>query len=144
MLASWHVQTYFANPGGTPCVRLSSYSSYFPFRCLFFPPALDTLQRHLAKAKISPHSSLSPPPQEDKVNQVLPIGGPGPALSALDQANMLFEITGQKPKYFPVPVALMDGVIGMFDFLARLFPQLEVCVLEGGGGGGRPGFKLKK
>lgn len=58
-------------------------------------------------------------------NKVLPIGGPGEALTALDQANMLFEITGQKPNYFPVPVALMDGIIKIFDFLAKLFPALE-------------------
>jgi divinyl chlorophyllide a 8-vinyl-reductase len=59
--------------------------------------------------------------------QVLPIGGPGRAYSAKDQADLLFRITGQKPNYFPVPVALMDGIIGLLDFLARFFPkQLEV------------------
>lgn len=62
--------------------------------------------------------------QEDKVNKVLPIGGPGQALSALDQANLLFDITGRPPKYFPVPVAVMDGAIGLFDFLAKIFPGL--------------------
>ncbi len=64
------------------------------------------------------------------MNQVLPIGGPGKALSARDQANMLFGIAGKEPKYFPVPVALMDGIIGIFDFLAKFFPGLTV--------GGRP------
>ena len=66
------------------------------------------------------------PLQEDKVNQVLPIGGPGKALSARDQANLLFDIVGKEPKYFAVPVALMDGIIGIFDFLAKLFPGLAV------------------
>lgn len=33
------------------------------------------------------------------------------------------------PKYFPVPIAIMDGVIGIFDFLAKIFPQLEVCCI---------------
>ena len=61
----------------------------------------------------------------DMVNKVLPIGGPGPALTALDQANMLFRILGKEPKYFPVPVALMDGIIGIFDFLAKIFPGIE-------------------
>lgn len=59
-------------------------------------------------------------------NKVLPIGGPGQALTARDQANMLFRITGRDPNYFPVPMALMDGLIGIFDFLAKLFPALEV------------------
>lgn len=37
-------------------------------------------------------------------------------------------LTGLPPKYFPVPIAIMDGVIGIFDFLAKIFPQLEVCI----------------
>lgn len=61
--------------------------------------------------------------KEEHINKVLPIGGPGEALTALDQANMLFRITGRKPWYFPVPVALMDGIIGIFDGLAKLFPE---------------------
>lgn len=42
-------------------------------------------------------------------------------------------LTGLPPKYFPVPIALMDGIIGIFDLLAKVFPQLEVG-LKGGGG----------
>jgi uncharacterized protein YbjT (DUF2867 family) len=64
--------------------------------------------------------------QTDKINQVLPIGGPGQALTAKDQAELLFSILGTKPKYFPVPVALMDGIIGFLDLLARVFPGLKV------------------
>lgn len=63
--------------------------------------------------------------QEDKVNKMLPIGGPGKAMSARDQADLLFRITGVKENLFPVPVALMDGLIGIFDFLASIFPSLE-------------------
>ena len=79
------------------------------------------------------HADTLPPPapfdalpQTDKINKVLPIGGPGQALTALDQANMLFDIVGKEPNFFPVPVALMDGIIGFIDFLARFFPQLKV------------------
>ncbi|KAG1666143.1 hypothetical protein FOA52_011554 [Chlamydomonas sp. UWO 241] len=62
----------------------------------------------------------------DKINKLLPIGGPGRAYSAKDQADMLFRITGNKPNYFPVPIALMGGIIGLIDFFARFFPeQLE-------------------
>lgn len=63
--------------------------------------------------------------EKDKINKILPIGGPGDALTALDQGKMLFEITGRKPWFFPVPVAVMDGAIGLFDWLASIFPQLE-------------------
>jgi divinyl chlorophyllide a 8-vinyl-reductase len=73
-------------------------------------------------------------------NRMLPIGGPGGALTALDQANMLFRIAGVKPNTFPVPVALMDGIIRIFDFLAKFFPALEVSrsSRSSGGGGGGP------
>lgn len=33
---------------------------------------------------------------------MLPIGGPGKALTARDQANILFEAAGVKPNFFPV------------------------------------------
>lgn len=62
---------------------------------------------------------------EDKKNKLLPIGGPGEALTALDQGQMLFDLTGKKPWFFPVPVAVMDGAIGLFDWLASIFPSLE-------------------
>lgn len=39
-------------------------------------------------------------------------------------------LTGLPPKYFPVPIALMDGIIGIFDFLAKIFPGLEVSLLD--------------
>ena len=59
------------------------------------------------------------------MNKMLPIGGPGEALTARDQADMLFRLANVKPNYFPVPVALMDGIIRIFDFLAKIFPSLE-------------------
>ena len=81
-------------------------------------------------------SSRSLPPQPDKVNQMLPIGGPGPALTAADQAAMLFDITGRKPWVFPVPVALMDGIIALLDSLASVFPGLKVRARLVGGAWG--------
>ncbi|KAJ9528400.1 hypothetical protein QJQ45_020331, partial [Haematococcus lacustris] len=67
--------------------------------------------------------------QQDKVNQILPIGGPGPAYNALQQAQLLFNITGKKENLFPVPVALMDGIIGILDFFAKFLPaQFEAVV----------------
>lgn len=63
--------------------------------------------------------------EQDKVNKMLPIGGPGRAYTARQQADLLFDITGMPPKYFPVPVALMDGLISIFDFFAKFFPNME-------------------
>ncbi|GLC72861.1 hypothetical protein PLESTF_001301100 [Pleodorina starrii] len=63
--------------------------------------------------------------EQDKVDKVLPIGGPSRAYTAKQQADLIFNITGLPPKYFPVPVALMDGMISIFDGLASIFPSLE-------------------
>lgn len=64
--------------------------------------------------------------ETDKVNKVLPIGGPGKAYTALEQAEMQFTFADKDPKYIKVPVAVMDFLISIFDFLAGLFPGLEV------------------
>ncbi|GMH35648.1 hypothetical protein BSKO_03516 [Bryopsis sp. KO-2023] len=63
--------------------------------------------------------------EEDKVNQVLPIGGPGKAYTALEQAKMQFKFAEKDPKYIKVPVAIMDAIISVFKFLEQFFPGLE-------------------
>ena len=60
-----------------------------------------------------------------KANQVLPIGGPGPALSAREQGNMLFRALGRSPRLLSVPIALMDGPIAVLEGLSRLVPSLQ-------------------
>lgn len=62
---------------------------------------------------------------EDKINQVLPIGGPGKALTPLEQGEMLFKLLGKDPKFIKVPIEIMDFAIGVLDFLAKIFPSLE-------------------
>ncbi|GMP56761.1 hypothetical protein CsSME_00021119 [Camellia sinensis var. sinensis] len=62
---------------------------------------------------------------EDKINRVLPIGGPGKALTPFDKGEMLFRILGKKPKFFRVPMQIMDLVIGVLDFIVRIFPSME-------------------
>lgn len=46
-------------------------------------------------------------------NRILPVGGPGPALTPLQQGALLFDATGQEPKFRHVPVALMSGITGL-------------------------------
>ena len=60
----------------------------------------------------------------DLTNAILPVGGPGGALTARQQAQLLFDLTGNEVKLFPVPVALMDGLISIFDLLSSVFPQM--------------------
>ncbi|OIV95796.1 hypothetical protein TanjilG_20246 [Lupinus angustifolius] len=62
---------------------------------------------------------------EDKVNRILPIGGPGKALTPLEQGEMLFKLVGKEPKFFKVPIEVMDFAIGVLDFLVKIFPSLE-------------------
>ena len=62
---------------------------------------------------------------EDKINKILPIGGPGEALTPLQQGELLFRILGKEPKFFKVPIGVMDFVIGILDSLKKIFPSLE-------------------
>ena len=54
--------------------------------------------------------------------------GPGKAWSAKEQGEYLFELSGKKPKFIRAPIGLMDGIISVFDGLARVFPALEVSL----------------
>ncbi|KAG6582241.1 Divinyl chlorophyllide a 8-vinyl-reductase, chloroplastic, partial [Cucurbita argyrosperma subsp. sororia] len=62
---------------------------------------------------------------EDKINQVLPIGGPGNALTPLEQGEILFRLLGKEPNFLKVPIGIMDFAIGILDFLAKFFPAME-------------------
>jgi divinyl chlorophyllide a 8-vinyl-reductase len=48
----------------------------------------------------------------DRVNQILPIGGPGPALSPMDQVQLLESLLGQRVPVRSVPVGLLHGIAG--------------------------------
>lgn len=61
----------------------------------------------------------------DKVNKILPVGGPGKALTPLEQGEMLFRLVGKKPNFIKVPIEIMDFTIGVLDFLVNIFPSLE-------------------
>ncbi|KAL8515550.1 hypothetical protein ACS0TY_014293 [Phlomoides rotata] len=62
---------------------------------------------------------------EDLSNRILPIGGPGDALTPLEQGEMLFRLAGKKPNFLKVPIQIMDFAIGVLDFLVKIFPALE-------------------
>eukprot|EP00241_Pyramimonas_parkeae_P006305 CAMPEP_0114244958 /NCGR_PEP_ID=MMETSP0058-20121206/11625_1 /TAXON_ID=36894 /ORGANISM="Pyramimonas parkeae, CCMP726" /LENGTH=414 /DNA_ID=CAMNT_0001357949 /DNA_START=41 /DNA_END=1285 /DNA_ORIENTATION=+ len=61
----------------------------------------------------------------DLQNKVLPIGGPGEALTALQQGEMLFKILDKDPNFIKVPIEIMTGAIKVFDTLAGFFPSLK-------------------
>ncbi len=57
-------------------------------------------------------------------NRVLPIGGPGPAITPRQQGEKLFELLGQPPRFKQVPVALMSSVIVVLAALGKVVPAL--------------------
>jgi divinyl chlorophyllide a 8-vinyl-reductase len=57
--------------------------------------------------------------------RILPIGGPGPAITPLDQARMLFDLTGRAARLRRVPVAMMEGVAGALSVLGRISARAE-------------------
>lgn len=57
-------------------------------------------------------------------NRILPIGGPGPAITPRDQGEALFRLLGQPPRFKQVPVALLDGIIGVLGTLGHVVPPL--------------------
>jgi divinyl chlorophyllide a 8-vinyl-reductase len=57
-------------------------------------------------------------------NRVLPIGGPGPAITPREQAEHLFALLGRPPRFRSVPVRLFDIIIAVLDAVARIAPTL--------------------
>lgn len=57
-------------------------------------------------------------------NRVLPIGGPGDAISPRQQGEALFALLGQTPRFRSVPLGLLDAVIGCLSAAGRLLPGL--------------------
>jgi divinyl chlorophyllide a 8-vinyl-reductase len=60
----------------------------------------------------------------DRHNRVLPIGGPGAAITPREQGDTLFALLRRPPKFSQVPVALLDVIIAVLGTLGRLIPAL--------------------
>jgi divinyl chlorophyllide a 8-vinyl-reductase len=60
-----------------------------------------------------------------KQNRILPIGGPGPALTPLDQAAILERLLGRPVPIRHVPVAVMDAIIRGLSVVGWLVPNLR-------------------
>lgn len=57
-------------------------------------------------------------------NRVLPIGGPGPAITPRAQGELLCRVAGRAPRFRSVPPGLLRGIAGMLDLAARVRPAL--------------------
>ncbi|WP_293860282.1 NAD(P)H-binding protein [uncultured Alsobacter sp.] len=57
-------------------------------------------------------------------NAILPIGGPGAAMTPLDQGELLFQALGRSPRFRHVPVGLIDAIAGGLGALGRFNARL--------------------
>jgi divinyl chlorophyllide a 8-vinyl-reductase len=57
-------------------------------------------------------------------NRILPIGGPGAAITPLEQGERLFSLLGRPPRFKHVPIGLLDGIIGALGALGRVVPAV--------------------
>jgi divinyl chlorophyllide a 8-vinyl-reductase len=62
--------------------------------------------------------------EPDRQNRILPIGGPGPALTPRQQGEMMFELLGRPPQFRRVPLALLDTIVGGLGAFGRVVPRL--------------------
>ena len=56
--------------------------------------------------------------------RILPIGGPGEAINPRQQGEALFALLGRPLRFKQVPVALLDGIVGVLGTLGRVLPPL--------------------
>lgn len=61
---------------------------------------------------------------EDRWNTILPIGGPGDAITPRQQGEMLFALLDQTPRFRSVPTALLDAIIAALATLGRVVPAV--------------------
>jgi len=57
-------------------------------------------------------------------NAILPIGGPGAAITPREMGEKLFELTGRPQKFKSVPVGMFDVIAGVLSVVGKIFPPL--------------------
>lgn len=62
---------------------------------------------------------------DTRQNKILPIGGPGRAITPREQGEELFRLLNMKPKFKSVPVAMMDAIIGALSLAGFFLPFLK-------------------
>lgn len=61
---------------------------------------------------------------ESRHDRILPIGGPGDAITPRQQGERLFALIGRPERFRQVPVALLDAIILVLGTLGRVVPAL--------------------
>lgn len=57
-------------------------------------------------------------------NRILPVGGPGEAITPREQGEMLFALTGQRTRFRHVPPAMLDAIIGALSLAGHIVPAV--------------------
>lgn len=57
-------------------------------------------------------------------NRILPIGGPGDAITPRDQGEELFRLLGRRPRFKHVPLSLLDAVSWGLGAVGRVYPAI--------------------
>lgn len=79
------------------------------------PISDDDLGRYLADCVSDP----------SRRNRILPIGGPGPAITPREQGERLFALLGREPRFSKAPVAMLDAIIATLSAVGTVFPPLR-------------------
>ncbi len=61
---------------------------------------------------------------ESRWNRVLPIGGPGDAITPRQQGERLFALAGRPPQFKHVPIGLLDAIVGVLGMVGKAVPSL--------------------
>jgi divinyl chlorophyllide a 8-vinyl-reductase len=59
---------------------------------------------------------------EERWNRILPIGGPGEAITPRQQGEHLFSLLGRPPLFRQVPVAMLGAIVGVLGAVGRVLP----------------------
>ncbi|MEY4017481.1 MAG: hypothetical protein RLZZ189_1279 [Pseudomonadota bacterium] len=57
-------------------------------------------------------------------NRILPIGGPGPAITPIEQGEYLFKLLKKTPRFKSVPLGLLDGIASVLGLFGKVIPVL--------------------
>ena len=58
----------------------------------------------------------------DRMGRILPIGGPGPAMTPRQQGELLFALTGRPARFRAVSPALLKGAAALLDAVGTILP----------------------
>lgn len=58
-------------------------------------------------------------------NKILPIGGPGPAITPREQGDVLFELLGLPPKFTHMPIWAMSGIVATLSAMGKVSKAMD-------------------